>query len=91
LPDVPRKARETIQGKVRVNVRVRVDPSGRVSGAKLDSPGPSKYFSELALKAARRWKFDPAKVDGSNVASQWILRFEFGKAGTTVAASRAGQ
>ena len=91
LPDVPRKARETIQGKVRVNVRVRVDPSGRVSGAKLDSPGPSKYFSELALKAARRWKFDPAKVDGSNVASQWILRFEFGKAGTKVAASRAGQ
>ena len=33
LPDVPRKARETIQGKVRVSVRVRVAPSGNVEGA----------------------------------------------------------
>ncbi|HET9320592.1 MAG TPA: TonB family protein [Bryobacteraceae bacterium] len=82
LPDVPRNARNTIQGKVRVGVRVRVDPSGGVAGAKLDSPGPSKYFAGLALKAARHWKFDPAKIDGRNVSSEWILRFEFGKAGT---------
>jgi TonB family protein len=84
LPDVPRSARNTIQGKVRVGVRVRVDPSGSVAGAKLDSPGPSRYFAELALKAARRWKFDPAKAGDKNVSSEWILRFQFGKAGTTV-------
>src|SRR5437870_12714611 len=84
LPDVPRSARNTIQGKVRVGVRVRVDPSGNVAGAKLDSPGPSRYFAELALKAARRWKFDPAKAGDKNVSSEWILRFQFGKAGTTV-------
>ena len=84
LPDVPRSARNTSQGKVRVGVRVRVDPSGNVAGAKLDSPGPSRYFAELALKAARRWKFDPAKAGDKNVSSEWILRFQFGKAGTTV-------
>jgi TonB family protein len=89
LPDVPRTARNTIQGKVRVGVRVRVDPSGSVAGAKFDSPGPSKYFAELALKAARRWKFDPAKVDDKNVSSEWILRFQFGKTGTTVLPVRA--
>jgi TonB family protein len=88
LPDVPRQARDTIRGKVRVSVRVRVDPSGNVAGAKLDSPGPSRYFAQLALKAARRWKFGPAKVADRNVASEWILRFEFGKAGTTVRATR---
>jgi TonB family protein len=66
LPDVPRKARDTIRGKVRVGVRVRVDPSGNVVGAKLDSPGPSRYFAQLALRAARRWKFRPAKVDDRN-------------------------
>jgi TonB family protein len=77
LPEVPRKARETIQGRLRVSVRVRVDSSGKVVGAKLDSPGPSKYFAGLALQAARRWRFGPAKVDGQAVSSEWILRFEF--------------
>jgi TonB family protein len=89
LPEVPRKARDTIRGKVRVGVRVRVDPSGDVSGANLDSPGPSTYFAQLSLKAARRWKFDPAKVDARNVSSEWILRFEFGKTGTKVLSVQA--
>jgi TonB family protein len=89
LPDVPRKASATIQGKVKVGVRIGVDPSGNVVGAKLDTPGPSRYFAQLALKAARRWKFSPAKVDDRNVSSEWILRFEFGKAGTKVLPVRA--
>jgi len=84
LPDVPRKARDTIRGTVKVSIGVRVDPSGNVAGAKLDSPGPSRYFAQLALKAARRWKFRPAEVDGKNVPSEWVLRFQFEKAGTTV-------
>ncbi len=77
LPDVPQKARDTIRGKVRVSVRVAVDPSGKVVGATFDSPGPSKYFANLALQAAQRWEFWPAKVDGRFVSSEWILRFEF--------------
>jgi TonB family protein len=89
LPNVPRSAKATIQGRVKVGVRVRVDPSGNVTGAKLDSAGPSKYFAGLALQAARRWKFDPAKVDDRNVPSEWILRFQFGRTGTTVLPVRA--
>lgn len=84
LPDVPQKARDTIQGTVRVSVRVRVDPSGNVVGVTLDSPGPSKYFAGLALQAARRWSFWPAKVNGRNVPSEWILRFEFERTATKV-------
>jgi TonB family protein len=84
LPDVPRKARETIQGKVRVSVRVRVDASGNVAGATLETPGPSRYFAGLALQAARRWKFVPAKADDREIASGWLLRFEFGRTGTKV-------
>lgn len=84
LPDVPLKARDTIRGTVRVSVRVRVDPSGSVVGATFDSPGPSKYFADLALQAARRWSFWPAKVDGRNVSSEWILRFEFERTATKV-------
>jgi TonB family protein len=79
LPDVPRNARKTIQGKVKVKIRVTVDPSGEVSNVKFDSPGPSKYFANLALQAARHWKFKPAQVDGQAVSSVWILRFQFGQ------------
>jgi len=84
LPDVPRKAKDTIRGTVRVSVRVAVDPLGNVVGARFDSPGPSKYFANLALQAARRWEFGPAKVDGRYVSSEWILRFEFGRTATKV-------
>lgn len=76
LPDAPQKARETIQGKVRVSVKVQVDESGNVTDATFASPGPSKYFADRTLQAAQLWKFRPAQVNGRNVTSDWILRFE---------------
>jgi TonB family protein len=91
LPQISEKARGSIEGKVRVSVRVRVDPSGKVVGAVFDSRGPSKYFAEQANNAALRWKFFPATVNGQNVPSEWILQFEFTKSGTTVHPSQAGQ
>jgi TonB family protein len=81
---VPRKAQDTIQGKVKVSVRIRVGLSGSVVGAKLDSRGPSRYFAELALQTAQRWKFGPTKVDGQDVPSEWILNFEFLRTTTKV-------
>jgi TonB family protein len=77
LPDVSPKARATIHGKVRVSVRVHVDQAGSVSGAELDSAGPSPFFADLALQAARKWAFTPPEVNGKSVASEWRLRFEF--------------
>jgi TonB family protein len=77
LPDVSQKARATIHGKVRVSVKVHVDASGGVSEAKFDSPGPSRFFADLALEAARKWAFTPPEVNGKSVASEWQLRFEF--------------
>jgi TonB family protein len=76
LPDAPQKARATIQGKVRINIRVHVDESGNVTEATFDAPGPSQYFADRALKAAQLWKFAPAKTNGRNVPSEWLLRFE---------------
>jgi len=87
LPDVPQTARNTIQGNVRVSVRVSVNPAGEVSAATLDSPGPSRYFANLALQAARGWKFHPPQIDGQSVASEWILRFQFGRTETQVVPS----
>jgi TonB family protein len=82
LPDVSRSATNTIEGHVRVSVQVSVDASGNVSQAKLLAPGPSRYFADRALDAARRWKFVPPQVDGQAVASAWVLRFQFGRTDT---------
>jgi len=84
VPEVPRGARDTIQGKVRVSVRVSVDSSGNVVQTALASAGPSKYFARLAEQAARDWKFAPATASGEPVPNEWLLRFSFGRAGTEV-------
>jgi TonB family protein len=84
LPEVPPSARHTIRGKISVGVRVSVDSSGKVTDAELESPGPSKYFARLALEAAQRWKFDPPKMDGRSVLSDWVLHFAFTGSGTKV-------
>jgi TonB family protein len=81
LPDASKKALATIHGVVRVGVRVQVDPTGNVAEARLDSPGPSKYFADLALHAARRWQFTSPEVGGHSVPSEWLIRFHFTPAG----------
>ena len=82
LPEVSEKARGTIRGRVRVTVRARVDAAGNVSNADLESPGPSKYFADLAMKAAQRWEFSPPENAGRSVPSEWLIRFEFSQTGT---------
>ena len=89
LPDVPRHALSTIRGSVKVDVKVSVAPSGEVTNTKLDSAGPSKYFANLALQAARQWKFSPADADGQNNPRAWRLRFEFTRSGTKVTPVRS--
>jgi len=84
MPDVSQRARNTIRGKVRVSVKVNVDPSGKVTDAAFEAPGPSKYFADAAIRAAKNWTFAPAKANGESVASQWLLRFEFAPAGTEI-------
>jgi TonB family protein len=81
---VPRSARATIHGTVRVAVRVVVDRSGNVIDALLENPGPSWYFARLAREAARKWTFAPADKQDSR---QWLLRFEFSRGGTTAHAA----
>ncbi len=71
-PDVPVKARNTIHGKVPIFVRVETDASGAVSAASIESGGSSKYFANLALAAAKQWKFAPG-----DSARTFLLKFEF--------------
>ena len=80
IPDVPRSARDTIHGHIKVLVHVTVDSSGNVVDQSLTFPGPSKYFARLATEAASKWKFTPT---GSPDSRARLLHFDFSRGGTT--------
>jgi TonB family protein len=85
IPDVPRSARDTIHGHVRVSFLVTVDRAGNVVRESPENSGPSAYFARLAGNAARQWKFAPSNQQD---ARQWVLHFEFSRTGTTATATR---
>jgi len=87
MPQVSPSARRTIQGTIKVRVRVDVDAAGNVAKTKLELSGPSKYFSRVAMEAAREWKFAPARADEPAVR-EWKLQFAFSRAKTGVSATR---
>jgi TonB family protein len=78
VPLIPRSARDTITGTVRVAVKVDLDSSGKVAKATFVSEGPSQYFARKAMEAAQQWQF------ASDAPRTWILRFGFKSSGTKV-------
>jgi TonB family protein len=84
IPDVPRSARETIRGTIRVSVRVIVDKQGTVLVASADEPGPSRYFERLAVDASKKWTFTPTDSEEQRVM---LVRFYFTRGGTRARAN----
>jgi serine/threonine protein kinase len=84
MPDVSRSALHTVHGKLKVRVKVSVDSSGKVLTANFDSRGPSQYFAERSLQAAKQWTFQPPQVGGRSVPSEWILKFQFERGSVNV-------
>jgi TonB family protein len=91
VPDVPRSAKNTITGTIKVEVRVEVDATGKVKEAKLARAGPSQYFAGLAEKAAEKWQFSPVGADGKPAESTWLLKFRFRRTSTEVDAARVNR
>jgi TonB family protein len=88
MPQVSPSARRTIQGTIKVRVRVGVDAAGNVAKTKFELSGPSQYFSRVALEAVREWKFVPARAD-EPALREWKIQFAFSRAKTGVSAVRA--
>lgn len=86
LPPASQSALATIQGTVRVSVKVKVDSAGNATGAELVTPGPSPYFARLSQQAAEGWRFNPGQASGRS----FLLHFEFRNSGVKAYAARAG-
>ena len=86
VPDVPQKALDTIQGTIRVGIRVQVDSAGNVVETEVESPGPSRYFARLATQAAEGWKFAPSN---GPLERQFNLSFDFTNTEARAFATRA--
>ena len=87
VPQVSPSARRSIQGTIKVRVKLKVDAAGDVTDAKFESAGSSKYFSRLALQSAREWKFAPAEA-GESATREWTLQFAFSRGRTEASAAR---
>lgn len=76
MPDLPQSAKNTIRGTIKISVLVQVDPTGKVTSAKLKSTGPSRYFADRTLKAAQQWLFAPPQApSGGPTTSAWLIQF----------------
>ena len=80
IPNIPKGARRTIHGHIRVSVRLIIDKDGSVFAALVDDPGPSRYFRRLAIEAAKKWTFTPADTEAQRLA---LVRFTFSREGAT--------
>jgi TonB family protein len=73
MPKVSPAAQRTIQGTIKVRIKVSVDAAGNVTEASQENEVSSRYFPRVALEAAKEWKFIPAQ-DGER---EWKLLFVF--------------
>lgn len=86
-PTASPKALSSIHGTVRVGVKVHVNAAGSVAEATLDNAGPSRYFADLSLKAARQWVFTAPEVNGHSAPSDWKIQFSYTQAGVQMSAA----
>jgi len=65
---------------VKIKVKVYVNPSGKVDYSEVVSkvPDNDRDLAVLAVFAARRWEFVPARDGDSQVPGEVILHYQFG-------------
>jgi TonB family protein len=79
-PQIPAGIRSRIEARTVVPVEVRVNRNGRVTSANSAGSGGGvyRYLARAAAKAARSWRFTPAKsADGRPVESRKTVQFIF--------------
>ena len=72
-----------VASMVEVEVKVRIDESGRVINAEaLPNAAPVRNFLiSAARNAALAWRFEPARRGDQPVPSEMVLKFQYRPAG----------
>jgi TonB family protein len=81
-PATPVDLRSLVRSQmITIGVLVDIDRNGKVTNARTtDDKGPlERILAREALQAARGWEFKAALRDGTPVASQMVLQFQFKK------------
>jgi outer membrane biosynthesis protein TonB len=78
-PVLPRNFRTMLRGDTELALKLHIDARGEV--AKAEPVGASTADLPLlfphAIAAARQWRFEPAKVGGQPVPSEFVVTFRF--------------
>ncbi len=77
---IPPNLRERARLEGPIEVRVYVDPSGRVEYAELETEAAQtdRDLAALAVFSSRRWQFTPAHIGDRKVPGEVLLRYRFG-------------
>lgn len=81
-PVVAAGIRPRIKGMIPIDVRVQIDSRGRVTSASpvtKQRSGLEAYLATCAVKAARLWRFEPARENGQPVSGTSTIHFVFEK------------
>ncbi len=76
-PKVPPEVARSLTGPIPVDLKLKLDKTGKVRSVELISKQLSPDLTELAGGAAYHWQFEPAHVKDKNVASEVIAHFRF--------------
>ena len=75
-PEYPVDARENrLEG--RVSLVVQVIASGSVSQVSIDNSSGHKVLDDAAIRAVKKWRFEPATLDGVAVPAEIIVPIRF--------------
>jgi protein TonB len=81
LPDISQLPQVMRSTAGEVSVVVNIDPAGHVTAARIEfkNPKPPGAIIAAAENAARKWVFEPARLDGRPIPSEHSIVFRFGR------------
>jgi TonB family protein len=76
-PNIPAALKKNISGEVPVDLRVSIDEEGNIFRTEVLPGNADNRLLSLASDAAKRWRFEPARINSKPVSSKVVLHFMF--------------
>lgn len=76
-PKVPADLARSLTAPLPIDLKLKLDKTGRVRSVEVISKQKAREFVELAGGAAYQWQFEPAHVKDKSVPSEVIAHFRF--------------